>query len=79
MRRPEADEFLPLPFFPWIERPQSIPLDVEEAATALFLENGDVGRAAERLRMTVGQLNRVIRKSPRLQRLIAALTREASG
>ena len=66
MRRPEADEFLPLPFFPWIERPQSIPLDVEEAATALFLENGDVGRAAERLRMTVGQLNRVIRKSPRL-------------
>jgi hypothetical protein len=52
---------------------------VEEAATALFLKNGDVGAAAIRLCVTPARLNRTIRKSPRLQRLIAALTQEASG
>jgi hypothetical protein len=30
-------EFEPLPFYPWIERPASLPLTHDEAATAIFL------------------------------------------
>ena len=52
IRKPDASEFLPLPYYPWISRPDTCPLDVEEAATALFLKNGDVGAAANRLCVT---------------------------
>ena len=51
-----------------------LPLDQEEVATALFLKNGDINRAAERLRVTPARLNKCIRKSPRLIRLQARLT-----
>ena len=70
--RPDASEFLPLPFFPQENRPG--PIDLEDAATALFLSNGDINRAAERLRVTPARLNKCIRKSPRLTRLQARLT-----
>ena len=30
-------EFLPLPYFPYDERPVTVPLDVEECATALYI------------------------------------------
>jgi hypothetical protein len=70
----DADCFLPLPYFPWLERPAVMPLDVEEVATALFLKQGDLTAAAERLRVTVARLNRTIRKSPRLIRLQTRLT-----
>jgi hypothetical protein len=70
----DAGSYLPLPWFPYEERPHSMPLDVEECATALFLKKGDVGAAAERLRVTVARLNRTIRKSPRLIRLQTRLT-----
>ena len=72
MRRPTPDEFLPLPFFP-DDRPPGAPIDIEEAATALFLKNGDLDAAADRLRVTPARLNRVIRASPRLTRLKAVL------
>ena len=69
MSRPQPYEFLSLPYFNWIERPPNSPLYVEEAATALYLSDGDVVRAAERLRVPPARLQREIRKSPRLIRL----------
>ncbi len=73
MRRPTAEEFLPLAWFPWAERPLSSPIDIEEAATALFLKNGDIDAAAARLKVTRARLDRVVRRSPRLMRLKAAM------
>jgi hypothetical protein len=70
----DAGSYLPLPFYNWPERPHSIPLDVEEVATSLFLADGNVSAAAERLRVPPARLNKCIRKSPRLIRLQARLT-----
>jgi len=63
------DEFLPLPYFPWEVRPSHIGIDVEEAATALYLAEGVVSVAAERLRVDSLRLQRAINRSPRLVRL----------
>lgn len=63
------EEFLPLPFFPYEERPAHVPVDVEEAATALYLDKGVVGDAAQRLRIPELKLQRIIDRSPRLTRL----------
>jgi hypothetical protein len=30
-------EFEPLPFYPWLERPASLPLTHDEAATAIYI------------------------------------------
>lgn len=66
-------EFLPLPYFPWDRRPSTIPLETEECATALFLSDGHIDPAAERLRVHPLRLIRAIRRSPRLTRLHAEL------
>jgi hypothetical protein len=79
MRRPNAGEFLPLPYFPELERPKNLPLDVEESATALFLSEGDIRAAAERLQVTPGRLMRTVRKSLRLQRLRERLSSEPAS
>ncbi len=71
MSRPQPDEFFPVPWYPQENRPE--PLDIEEAATSLFLSNGAIPPAAERLRVTPARLQRAIRKSPRLTRLITRL------
>jgi hypothetical protein len=63
------EEFLPLPHFPYDERPSTTPLDVEEAATALYLKEGDTDAAAARLKCHPLRLQRLIDHSPRLQRL----------
>jgi hypothetical protein len=34
-------EFVPLPIYSWTERPASVPLGYDEAATALYLARGD--------------------------------------
>ena len=78
MNYPDASEFLPLPFFPFEELPRNTPINIEDAATALFLEKGDLNRAAARLRVTTPRLDRTIRKSLRLIRLIERLS-EALG
>ena len=65
--------FFPLPYFGWLERPLDLPLDVEECATAIYLKNGDLDAAAARLKVTPARLNKVVRRSPRLMRLIAAM------
>ena len=63
------DEFLPLPYFPYEQRPSTVPVDVEEAATALYLDQGVVADAAQRLRIPSLKLQRIIDRSPRLTRL----------
>jgi hypothetical protein len=71
-RQHDASEFEPLPFYPFDERSLSLPLDVEEAATAIFLARGDIREAASLLKVTPSRLSKLIRRSPRLQRLQAA-------
>ena len=66
-------EFVPLPFYPWDVRPSHLPLDVEEVATALYLAQGLVGRAAERLKCEPLRVVRSIARSARLQRLHSEL------
>lgn len=63
------EEFLPLPHFPYDERPAATPLDIEECATALYLAQGDTDEAALRLKVHPLRLQRAIGCSPRLQRL----------
>ena len=69
MSQPSPDEFLPLAFFPWDTRPETVPLDVEECATAIYLAEGDIRAAAARLKVTAAKFNRMVRRCPRLQRL----------
>jgi hypothetical protein len=69
--RPQPDEFVCLPYYGcWDQRPDSLPLDLDEVATALFLANGDLKAAADLLKVTVAQLKKPIRRTPRLQHLI---------
>jgi hypothetical protein len=75
--RPSPDEFVPLPWFPWDSRPDTVPLDTDEIATALYLANGDLQAAAALLKVTVAQLKKPIRKTPRLQQLIERLRERA--
>ena len=66
-------EFIPLPFYPWEIRPSHLPLDVEEVATSLYLAQGIIGRAAERLKTEPLKVVRAIARSARLTRLHAEL------
>jgi hypothetical protein len=70
---PDASEFLPLPFYPWLSRPEDLPLDEDECATAIYLANGRLDQAAERLKVDAPRLKRAIRRSPRLRRLLERL------
>lgn len=63
-------EFLPLPYYPWDERPFTFPLDQDECATALHLTGGDLPNAAKLLRVPLHKLNRQVVHHPRLQRVI---------
>ena len=42
-------EFIPLPFYPWTERPSTLPLDPDECATAIHVAKGDIPKAAAAL------------------------------
>jgi hypothetical protein len=66
MTKPSPDEFVPLPY----SRPDTVPLDVDECATALYLANGDMKGAADRLKVTERQLRKLVRKHHKLQRVI---------
>jgi len=66
---PLAEEFLPLPFYPWEERPEHLALDFDEMATAIHLAAGDIPDAAKLLRVPHAKLSRQVRISPRLQRI----------
>ena len=70
---PDESEFLPLPYYPWPSRPSHLPLDVEEVATALYLAEGVIRRAADRLKVEPLKVVRSIARSARLQRLHSEL------
>ena len=57
-------EFIPLPFYPWSERPSTLPLDPDEAATAIHIAKGDIPAAAALLKVPEFRLNRLIRRTP---------------
>jgi hypothetical protein len=65
----DAGEYLPLPFYPWDERPPTLPIDADEAATALYLAKGVLQQAAALLKVADMRLRRLVQQSPRLQRI----------
>ena len=69
MRKYTAAEFEPLAFFPWDSRPETVPLDDDECATAIYIANGDINAAAALLKVAPTLLKRSIRRSSRLFRL----------
>ena len=73
MRRPTADEFLPLPYFPGTLAPRPCPSTSRSARPPCFFANGDLKAAASLLKITPAQLGRFVRKWARLQRLQADL------
>jgi len=62
-----------LPYFPWESRPETLPLDADEIATSLFLADGHLGKAAERLKVDEKRIKRSIRGNRSLLRLIGRL------
>lgn len=65
----QDSEFLPLPFYPWDERPPHLVLELEECETAIHLAQGHLPKAAELLKVPLYRLNRQIVRHPRLQRI----------
>ena len=64
-------EFIPLPFYPWTQRPDTLPLDPDECATAIHIAKGDIPKAADLLKVPEFRLNRLIRRTPRLQHVLS--------
>lgn len=52
---------------PYEQRPASLPLVVEECRTAIWLERGNITKAAERLKVSSSRLRNFVKNSPRLQ------------
>jgi hypothetical protein len=73
MSAPTPDEFEPLPYFPFNQRPSTMPLTVDEVATALFLDCGRIDLAAARLKVAPHQVKRLIQRVPQLQILLTRL------
>ena len=63
-------EFIPLPFYPFTERPATLPLDPDECATAIHLAKGDIPAAAALLKIPQYKLEREIRRHPNLSRIL---------
>jgi hypothetical protein len=66
MRSELPQDLTPLPTAPYSERPDSLPLDIEECRTALWMYRGNVSSAAQRLKVTPSRLRSFIKKSPYL-------------
>lgn len=60
------NDLVPLPTAPYEERPASLPLDVEECRTALWLERGNIPDSAARLKISASRLRNFVQNSPRL-------------
>ncbi len=63
------NEFLPLPYYPYERRPSHERLEDDEVATALYLADGELALAAEKLRVDSLRIMRAINRSARLQKL----------
>jgi hypothetical protein len=73
MSRPTDAEYTPLPYFPWLSRPETVPLDEEECATAIYLAEGRLDHAAALLKVEPKQLRKAIRRYARLRLLLTRL------
>lgn len=60
------NDLIPLPTMPYDERPDSLPLQVEECRTALWRVRGNASKAAELLKVSSSRLRRFINNSPYL-------------
>jgi hypothetical protein len=67
------EEFLPLPYYPYEKRPSHMRLEDDEVATALYLSEGELAVAAEKLRVDPLRVIRAVNRSERLKRLHAEL------
>ena len=67
------DEFVPLPFYPFDQRPETLEIDSDEAATAIHLACNLLG-AADLLKVPLRRLHRLVKHSPRLQRILEEAT-----
>jgi len=56
-------DLIPLPTMPYSSRPLELPLDIEECRTALWLERGNITKAATRLKTDAARLRRFIKSS----------------
>lgn len=63
-------EFIPLPYYPWDERPATLPLDPDECATAIHIAQGDIPKASGLLKVSQHLLERSLRHHPRLTRIL---------
>jgi hypothetical protein len=63
-------EFIPLPFYPFSERPPTLPLDPDECATAIHIAQGDLPKAADLLKVPQFKLEREVRRHPNLARIL---------
>lgn len=59
-------DLVPLPTMPYDERPDALPLDVEECRTALWMTAGNISKAAEILKTTSLRLRNFVKASKRL-------------
>lgn len=59
-------DLVALPTMPWTNRPDGLPLDIEECRTAIWISRGNVTEAAQRLKVSSMRLRTFIRKSPYL-------------
>jgi hypothetical protein len=62
------DNLTTLPTMPYPERPEDLPLDIEECRTALWLNRGNITDAAAMLKVRSSRLRAFVSASPYLQR-----------
>lgn len=60
------NDLVPLPTTPYDVRPSSLPLDIEECRTAIWLSRGNITIAAQRLKVSPSRLRAFVKNSPRL-------------
>ena len=61
-------DLVPLPTMPYSERPEQLPLEIEEARTAIWRTRGNVSEAAVLLKVTSLRLRSFVKRSPFLVR-----------
>ncbi len=59
-------DLVPLPTAPYNARPESLPLDVEECRTAIWVAKGNISEAAEILKVPSARLRQFVKRSPYL-------------
>jgi hypothetical protein len=65
---PQPNNLKPIPTQPWDDRPEELPLDREEARTALWVANGNVSEAAAILKVSPSRFRRFVNSSDYLRR-----------